>query len=250
MKIILSTIYNNIKPAKQNNTAFRNTNIKSEQLSSLPLDTVSFGRSATNAESLRKLMQYKIPDMYSGKIVIAPKVLEQLMNSKIFSGSLKNIIKSLLPFEDCFHSVEKEVFSILKTKAKSSPNIKLSEAIKELAPMHDKRLRKIQQPVFDELDVLSTKLPKEQQEKYNQLMEIINKKLDKEPVETKFSAKEFKYKLSRIYDETVAKNKKTEAIILKKIIQLAGQMPEKTIWETKGSVNSINSKARKNKKIK
>ena len=39
-------------------------------------DTVSFGRSACNAEAHRDLMSYKIPDMYSGKIVIDPKVVD------------------------------------------------------------------------------------------------------------------------------------------------------------------------------
>ena len=43
----------------------------------LKTDTVSFGRKAMNAEPLRALMAYGIPDMYSGKVVIDPKNLER-----------------------------------------------------------------------------------------------------------------------------------------------------------------------------
>lgn len=253
MKILLSAIYNNntkLFPLRQSNPLSENTNPQYDNLKPLKCDMVSFGHSANNAEALRKLMQYGIPDIYSGKIVLAPKILEQMLENKIFSGSLRNIVKILSPFEDCFHRVQKEVFAMLKLKAKFSSELKLDEAIKELAPMHDKRLRRIQQPVFDELGLLAKKLPKAQQNEYNKLMEVINKKLDKEPVESLFSAKEFRYKLHRIYDETIAKNKKPEANVLNKIIQVSYQMPEKTIWEMQGDINSINSKAKKIKKIK
>lgn len=252
MKILLSTFYNNTKlfPLRVSNPSCENTKVQYDNLKPLKCDTISFGNSARNAETLRKLMLYKVPCIYSGKIVIAPKILEQMMEKKIFSSSLRHIIKVLSPFENSFHDVEKEVFEKLKTQAMLSSDIKLDEAIKKLANIHDKRLRRIQQPIFDNLNSLAQNLPKEQLDKYNKLMEVINKKLDKEPVESAFSAREFRYKLFRINDEIIAKNQKKESHVLRKIIQLSYDMPEKTYWEVSGDINSITSKAKKNKKIK
>ena len=50
----------------------------------LAVDTVSFGRRATNAEALRELMAYGIPDMYSGKVVIDPRILEKFYSKNVF----------------------------------------------------------------------------------------------------------------------------------------------------------------------
>ena len=88
-------------------------------------DTISFGRSAGNAEALRDLMSYKIPDMYSGKIVIDPKVVERFFENKLFQGTAKSIVKFISSYESSLHSVEKEVFNMIKAKAKQSPDKKL-----------------------------------------------------------------------------------------------------------------------------
>ena len=92
-------------------------------------DTVSFGRSAGNAEALRDLMSYKIPDMYSGKIVIDPKVVERFFENKLYQGTAKSIVKFISSYESSLHSIEKEVFNMIKTKAKQAPDKKLDEII-------------------------------------------------------------------------------------------------------------------------
>lgn len=212
-------------------------------------DTVSFGRSAGNAEALRDLMSYKIPDMYSGKIVIDPKVVERFFENKLFQGTVKSIVKFISSYESSLHSIEKEVFSMIKTKAKQAPDKKLDEIMRELASKHDSKLRKIQQPIFSKLEIMAQDMPLEQRKEFANLMNLVNKKLVKEPVNVPFSAKEFKYKLGRIADEIYSRNNQNEITVMKRILRLAQQISEQSEDELY-SIQNIHSKAKKNKKVK
>lgn len=212
-------------------------------------DTVSFGRSAGNAEALRDLMSYKIPDMYSGKIVIDPKVVERFFENKLFQGTAKSIVKFISSYESSLHSIEKEVFSMIKAKAKQAPDKKLDEIMRELASKHDSKLRKIQQPIFSKLEIMAQDMPLEQRKEFANLMNLVNKKLVKEPVNVPFSANEFKYKLGRIADEIYSRNNQNEITVMKRILRLAQQISERSEDELY-SVQNIHSKAKKNKKVR
>ena len=212
-------------------------------------DTVSFGRSAGNAEALRDLMSYKIPDMYSGKIVIDPKVVERFFENKLYQGTAKSIVKFISSYESSLHSIEKEVFSMIKAKAKQAPDKKLDEIMRELASKHDSKLRKIQQPIFSKLEIMAQDMPLEQRKEFANLMNLVNKKLVKEPVNVPFSAKEFKYKLGRIADEIYSRNNQNEITVMKRILRLAQQISERSEDELY-SVQNIHSKAKKNKKVR
>lgn len=61
-------------------------------------------------EALRALMAYGIPDMYSGKNVIDPKILEKFYSKHVFSRAIKNVIKIIKPFEKSLHITESEFF--------------------------------------------------------------------------------------------------------------------------------------------
>lgn len=212
-------------------------------------DTVSFGRSAGNAEALRDLMSYKIPDMYSGKIVIDPKVVERFFENKLYQGTAKSIVKFISSYESSLHSIEKEVFSMIKAKAKQAPDKKLDEIIRELASKHDSKLRKIQQPIFSKLEIMAQDMPLEQRKEFANLMNLVNKKLVKEPVNVPFSANEFKYKLGRIADEIYSRNNQNEITVIKRILRLAQQISDRSEDELY-SVQNIHSKAKKNKKVR
>jgi len=215
----------------------------------LACDTVCFGRSAPNAEGLRDLMRYGIPDMYSGKEVIPPEILERFYSKHIFSKSIRNIIKIIKPYEKSLHTVESQFFSYVKNKAKTNPYYKLSDVVRELAPEHNSRLILIQKPIFDELTDMSMAMPDEQKEQFFALMNTICKKLLREPVQLPFSAKEFRYKLQRITDEISQTKNPVEIAILKKMTQLAKKLPEKTEDEAINA-KTIKSKVKRHKKIK
>ena len=82
---------------QQPQTQNANINIGKALLSQPIVTTVSFQGTAKNAEPLRKLMAFRIPDMYSGKIVIERAKVEEMLSNNLFS---KNIKKPL--FSTCF----------------------------------------------------------------------------------------------------------------------------------------------------
>ena len=92
-------------------------------------------------------------------------------------------------------------------------------------------------------------MPLEQRKEFANLMNLVNKKLVKEPVNVPFSAKEFKYKLGRIADEIYSRNNQNEITVMKRILRLAQQISERSEDELY-SVQNIHSKAKKNKKVR
>ena len=214
-----------------------------------PIMPVQFRRSAKNAEVLRELMAYKIPDMYSGKILLNPKDLEHLISSHVFSGPISKIIEAVEPYRNCLHTVESQVFSIIKSAATKRPQAKLAEIIEDIAPIHYTRLRNIQTPYFKELDALSTEMPEDTRKKYKELMSITESKLKNEPVWQPFSAKEFNYKLKRIAEEIEAGNNIEEITVINTMRHLASKMPEKTPEEL-DTIKNLSSKVVRNRKLR
>ena len=246
---ILTNQYKTLLSGKTNN---RNDYFQCNRIALKPplkADTVSFGRKAMNAEPLRALMAYGIPDMYSGKVVIDPRVLEHFYTRNLFSKSIKNIVKALIKYEDSLHTVERQFFSIVKNMARTNPQYKLKDVVLTLAPEHNKKLLEAQQPIFDELTEMAKEMPPEQFAEFYNLMSIVYKKLSHKPVRQPFSTKEFVYKLQRITDEIKQKNNPQEIDLMKRILVIAKKMPEKTP-EEQASVMQIKSRARRNKKIK
>ena len=215
----------------------------------LPADTVSFGRSAKNAETLRELMAYKIPDMYSGKTLLNPKDMENLISSHVFSGPISEVVKALEPYKKCLHKVENSVFSIIKSASKTRPQATMAEIIEDIAPIHHTRLRHIQTPIFNQLHTLSKEMPEEQRKEFKALMDITDKKLNNEPILQPFSAKEFNYKLKRIAEEIESGNNQEKISTMHTIQSIAAKMPEKT-QEDILMAKQIPSKVLRNKKVK
>lgn len=244
---ILSIFANNILhiDKDKNNHTDCSYQYRSVLTSELKCDTVSFKRTAKNAEKLRMLMTYKIPDMYSGKIIIDPLEIEKLVKEGIFSSSIRNVVKALKPFEECLFDVEAKVLKILKRY--KDPNKRICDVINSIAPEHNKKLIELQTPIFNELIELSKQMPEEQKQEFDNYMDIVCKKINREPVSLPFSAKEFQYKLKRIASEIAVKRNKNENELMNKILKLAKQMPEKTLDETI-NLKDIRSKAKISKK--
>lgn len=187
----------------------------------LRCDTISFTGGVPNGDLLKKLLDYRIPDMYSGKIMLSPSTVQRFLKRKVFSSSVRTVVKSLIPYEESLHTVEKAVFSILKSASRANPDRKVEDIIHEIAPIHQMRLRAIQQPIFDELSELAKDMPEKEQKKFAKLMEFTNEKLDYKPVVMEFSSKEFIYKLSRIEEGIKSRNNLGEVSTMKKIIKMA-----------------------------
>ena len=83
------------------------------KLKPLAVDTVSFSGAAPNAEPLRALLPYGIPDLYSDTILMDPAELQRMLDRRLFNNNLRTIVKNTKKYKPCLFPVEREFF---KTK--------------------------------------------------------------------------------------------------------------------------------------
>ena len=196
------------------------------KLKPLAVDTVSFKGSAPNAEHLRALLPYGIPDLYSDTILMDPDDLQKMLDRRLFNGNLRTIVKNTKKYKPCLFPVEREFFNMLKAEAKRNPKGRLDEYIQRLVPYHSQRLLAIQTPIFQELNRLSKQMPADLLEEYNYLMYVTNRKLSNEPIYMPFSVKEFKYKLGRIKERVDKSKNHDQKAAMQKVMKMANSVPE------------------------
>lgn len=177
---------------------------------SVKFDCVSFSGIANGGEILKRLSAYNIYDMYTGQLLLDPKILEHLQNRNIFNKPIEKVVSIISNYEPTMMPVEKEVLQIIKKIAKTQPDITLSTAFKEIYPQHKKLLLRSQQSIFEEIMRLACDLPRDLYAEFKVLMNITNKRLLNDPVVLPFSEREFLYKLRRIKDNIYIKNNRKE----------------------------------------
>lgn len=199
-------------------------------LQPLKADTVSFTSlgNAKNAEHLRALLKFGIPDFYSGNILIDPNEMNEVMDKRIFSKKIKTVVRYLNKHKDSLGPVEKHIFGILKSEAKKNPKARLDEIIHKLVPSSSKKLLALQNPIFTELDNMATDMPPDLYAQYNYLMHITRMKISNRPVYIPFSVKEFKYKLGRIQERIDTSKNSEEKMAMEKLLKIASSVPEIT----------------------
>ena len=144
--------------------------------------------------NLKKLLQYKIPDIYSDVILIDSQTLETAMKKKLFSGSIKNVIKFFQQHENSLFPVEKEVLNIIKRASNKQPKKNLAQIIHELFPHYNKQLMAEQKPVFEKLIEMSENLEPNLKTEFDALIKLYTDKMLHKSVRVPFSAKEFNFK--------------------------------------------------------
>lgn len=173
-------------------------------------DCVSFSGIANGGDILKRLCAYGVPDMYTGQILLDPKIIERMENRNVFNQPIDKIVNILSNYERTMMPVEKKVLQIIKQISKNNPGVNLSGALKEIYPQHKKLLLRAQQSIFEEIMRLACDLPKDLYEEFTELMNITNKRLLNDPVVLPFSEREFLYKLRRIKDNIMLKNNRNE----------------------------------------
>lgn len=179
---------------------------------------ISFG-GIQNSSKLRALFAYRLPCMYTGVIMIDPKLLNKWLKSHLFLRRSSDVIDTLLPFEESFVEMEGKVFQILKERSKIHPDWTIKQLLEELKPVYCRRLRKRQAPIFHELDEGFKTLPPIYKNKFNALMEDTEKKLNERPVIIPFSSYEFKYKLEKINIDISRGQSLKEKKVMKKLLK-------------------------------
>lgn len=178
------------------------------------------------SEKLKKLLKYKIPDIYSDILLIDPSVYERLMKTKVFQKPIGSLIKVISQYEKSFVPAEKEFVEIIRSAAQRTPKKSLEQVVHDLFPEHNKILMKEQQLILNKIKLLSEQMPKTQQEQLNNLMQFSNDKMERRPIFHNFSVKEFKYKLNRIVDGIKNKNDLQECHSIREIEQIANKLPQ------------------------
>lgn len=154
-----------------------------------------------NSSKLRILFGYRLPCIYSGIIMIDPKVLSRWMKNGLFKRSALEVSNTLEHYKDSFIGMEAKVLELIAERAKVHPQMNIREILQEVKPVYTRRLRKKQAPIFHELTETSYDLPPEYRHKFKLLMEDTEKKLDEKPIVIPFSSYEFKYKLAKIKED-------------------------------------------------
>ena len=191
---------------------------------------ISFG--IANAGKLKILFSYGVPCMYSGIEMIDPSRVQRLMKAGNFKLPVGQLVPLLAQFEHQLNDKENRVFKIIKEESLRFPEYSLKEIFEVLAPVHRKRLRKKQAPIFQQIIEAGHELPDEYRYRFNRLMAETDAKLEGKPIISPFSTVEFKYKLEKI-KEDVTKRKENKAIkVLNKMLKEAERLPLKTSSKT------------------
>ncbi|MBR1425419.1 hypothetical protein IJ579_07655 [bacterium] len=169
-----------------------------DDLSGMPyVYPVSF-TAIQNSSKLRQLFAYGLPCMYSGIKMIDPRELVKHIKNILSNNTASTALTILEKHKESVVGMERQVLGIIEDRAKKHPDISLHDIIKEIEPIYRKRLRKIQAPIFRELEAIFKKLPEFYRSQFEALMVETNSKLEEQPMKLEFSAKEFKYKFLKI----------------------------------------------------
>ena len=230
---------------------YRNTDSKSENCSDLEFMPVfypiSFNAKKTKPAQLKKLAEYGLPDMYTGKMMLSNKALSKMLDKGVFDLPLSKLIPILNKYEDTLYDTELEVFKILSKMSKTSPNIKIDEALKQLYPEHLQKLITVQRSILYDIILKASKMPKDYFEDIMDLIRYSNPKLEKGESIAHFSEKEFIYRLQQIGKQINVKRRYNEVIAINKLIREAKKIFASQIEEKKKFGRGIKAKKLKMK---
>ncbi len=175
-----------------------------------------------NVSALRKLIGYKLPDMYLGQIMLDPKVLESMQRNGVFNYTLDKLVPILKKYEKNLLPVAKSFVKMLENTSKEHPDIKIDDAVSLYFKEHEKKLLELQEPIlFEELTEKACDMPKVYFDDFMELMNITNQKISNDTVIDPFSEKTFIYQLTQASYPIRMKNKRYEVSAINNLIREA-----------------------------
>ena len=199
----------------------------------IPFDTVSFTASRASGTPLKKLAEYGMPDMYTGKEMMSYGTLSRMLKNGVFSLPLNKLLPILEKYKDTLHETEQEVVKQLKNVEKKQPHIKITEAFQKLFPEQQRRLLNVQRPVFQELTQKACDMPRSFYDDFIDLMRYTNKKIAKDLTISHFSEKEFIYRLQQAAKQIKMTRRHTEITAVNHLIKEAKSLFGDQIEEKK-----------------
>ncbi len=199
----------------------------------IPFDTVSFTASRASGVPLKKLAEYGMPDMYTGKEMMSYESLSNLLKRGVFNLPLNTLIPVLERYSNTLHETEQEVLKLLKSVEKKQPHIRINEAFHKLFPEQQKKLLNIQRPIFQEITKKACDMPRSFYDDYIDLMRYTNKKIAKDLTISHFSEKEFIYRLQQAAKQIKMTKRHTEVTAVNNLIREAKALFSRQIEEKK-----------------
>ena len=199
----------------------------------IPFDTVSFTASKASGTPLKKLAEYGMPDMYTGKEMMSYGNLSRLLKNGVFSLPLDKLIPILEKYSNTLHDTELEVLNLLKYVEKKQPHLKMTEAFQKLFPEQQRKLLNVQRPVFQEITKKACDMPRSFYDDFIDLMRYTNKKIAKDPTISHFSEKEFIYRLEQAAKQIKMTKRHTEITAVNRLIREAKNLFSRQIDEKK-----------------
>ena len=210
--------------------------------SPIPFDTVSFTAVKASGAQLKKLAEYGMPDMYTGKPMMSYGNLTRMLKNGTFALPLSKLVPILQKYNSTLHSTEQEFVKILKSVEKKQPDIKIDEALKILFSDHQDKLLNVQRPVFGEIIQQACSLPRTFFDDLMLLMRDTNKKIAKDLTISHFSEKEFIYKLQQVAKQIKVTRRHTEISAINRLIREAKSLFKPQIEEKKKLGRGIGAK--------
>ena len=174
---------------------------------------------------LEKLYKYHLTCLCCGREMIEPEEIQKLANSGVLRCNAPEAIEILNKYEGNMHSVEKEVFGILKEKAKKYPDLNFQQILTLIKDEHEKPLIATQFGIFKMIEKASENINPELKKEIKELIEE-EKQLILEG-NNQFRRKRFVNKFEQILSGR--KNSATK----EHLIRLANKLP--TAYEDKNA---------------
>ena len=244
-QIVANRFYNLNQVQHPNKTASNPSIIMTKPI---PYDTVSFTSSRASGTPLRRLAEYGMQDMYTGKRMLSHGMLSKLLKNNVYEFNIGKLVSILSKYEDTLQDTELKVFGLLKKKSKQNPHIKIDQALKQMYSEHEPKLITVQRSVMYDIILKASELLKEgrmTQLSFDDLMSLIrysNKKLEKGVTTAHFSEKEFIYRLQQVAKQIKLKKHHAENVAISKIIRVARTMFAPQIAEKRKFGRSFEAK--------
>jgi hypothetical protein len=154
-----------------------------------------------------------------------PSRTNEILNKHVFKRGLKGITKVIEPLTESLLPIEGDFYALIRAEAFRFPNKRLGQFVQDLVPKHERILREIQQPIFENIKAYSSDFPGDLLEQFNYLMYINDRKINQEPVFIPFSVKDFKYKLNNIKKRIMAAaSTDEEKLAMNRLLSIAGEV--------------------------
>lgn len=176
-------------------------------------------------EQLEKLYKHNLTCLCCGRVMLDPEEIKQLKASKALNGNSASVVKVLEKYKDNMHSVEKEVFEILKEQSELHPNKNFREILQLIKPEYEEKLIQTQFGIFKLIDKASENINPEQKK---QIKELINE--ERNCIlngDNQFRRKRFVNRFEKIFKDS--RNSATK----EHLIKLANKLP--TSYEDKNA---------------